>query len=132
MSTSTTTEWLLPTGLLKPLSMNDRMHYMAKARITRAIRRHVTASARAERIPAFPHIHVRLEYTPRQKRRRDTDSLWLTGKPAIDALVDARVVPDDTSEFVTRHEPLIRPCDPRLRGSRLLLRVWVEHRAVTP
>jgi crossover junction endodeoxyribonuclease RusA len=116
-----TTVWRISTGLTKPLSLNDRLGWHQKARQTRAIRSQTAWNARALRIPRQEFVTVRLEYVPRDKRRRDTDNLWATAKPAIDGLVDAGVIPDDTSEYVTRLEPAILPPDPAVTGARLWL-----------
>lgn len=118
------TRWRLTTGLVKPLSLNDRMHWAVKAKATREVRESVWAAARALRVPSLGHVHVRLVYVPRDSRRRDTDNLWATAKPAIDALVDAGVIPDDTSRYVTRHEPLIEEPVRDLPGARVWLTVW--------
>lgn len=114
----------IATDQTRPLSLNDRMAWPVKARLVKAVRTATARNARALRIPRYPHVHVRLEYVPRDNRRRDTDNLWATAKPAIDALVDAGVVADDTSEYVTRHEPRITPKDPAPLACRLWLVVW--------
>lgn len=116
--------WRLSTGLTRPLSLNDRMAWPVKARLTRGVRNAVAAHARALKVPALPHVHVQLEYTPRDARRRDPDNLWATAKPAIDGLVDAGVVPDDTTVYVCRHEPVIEAKDPAVVGARLWLWAW--------
>ena len=92
--------WRLTTGLDKPLSLNDRQSWMARARVTRQVRTTVAAAARVQQIRPQPHIHVQLEYVPKDARRRDTDNLWLTAKPAIDALVDAGILPNDGAGYV--------------------------------
>jgi crossover junction endodeoxyribonuclease RusA len=82
-----------------PLSLNSRMHWATKARLTREIRRHVWGSALG--LPKCERIAVELHYVPRDRRRRDEDNLFLTLKAAIDGIKDAGVVPDDSSEYVT-------------------------------
>lgn len=116
--------WRLSTGLDRPLSLNDRMAWPVKARATREVRQAVAAHARALRVPRLEYVHVQLEYVPRDARRRDPDNLWATAKPAIDGLVDAGVVPDDTAVYVCRHEPVIETKDPAVRGARLWLWAW--------
>lgn len=116
--------WRLVLGLDKPLSLNDRHGVMAHARAKRTVRQAAGYAALALRIGPQPHVHVRIVYEPALTRRRDTDNLWATGKPAIDGLVDAGVVPDDTPQYVTRHEPRIADPNPRVLGNRVWLHVW--------
>ncbi len=109
--------WRLDLPLSAPLSMNDRQHYMAKAREVARVRHDVAVLARAAKIPALPRIAVELHYAPRDNRRRDPLNLIATLKPIEDALVDAGVVPDDTCEFVLPTMPQIDP--PTGRPGRL-------------
>lgn len=117
-------EWWLSTGLIRPLSLNDRGHWAARARRSRGVRDTVAAHARALRIPTYHHVHVRVVYRPRDDRRRDPDNLWATGKPAVDGLVDAGVIPDDTADYVTRWDPTITAKQPSTTGPRVWLHVW--------
>ena len=114
----------MSTGLVKPLSLNDRMGWQQKARLTRETRAAVGWHTLALKVGAHDHLHIRLVYTPATTRRRDTDNLWATAKPAVDGLVDAGAVPDDTPDYVTRHEPKIAQPDPTLTGCRVWLQVW--------
>ncbi len=120
------TRWTVSTGLITPLSLNDRMHWAQKARITRQVRATVAWNAVSLKIGGQDHVNIQLVYTPAQNRRRDTDNLWATAKPAVDGLVDAGVVPDDTQRFVTRHEPRITDKDPHVMECRLWLQVWTD------
>ena len=81
-----------------PLSLNSRMHWATKARLTREIRE-VTATA-ARLLPRCERIAVELHYVPRDRRRRDVDNLVATLKPCLDAMVP-HLIPDDTPEYVT-------------------------------
>lgn len=92
-----------------PLSMNDRMHWAAKAKITKTIRHEVATRARAANIGPQDHITVTLHYQPRDKRRRDRGNLLGTHKPCLDGLVDAGVVPDDDPTYVDERMPEIHP-----------------------
>jgi hypothetical protein len=61
------------------------------------------------KIPALSHASIWLEWTPSVHRRRDTDNPEPTRKACIDAIVSvARILPDDTPEYVTRPENVIR------------------------
>lgn len=94
-----------------PLNMNQRLHWSKKARLTKNVRSSTFFLARSQRIPACEHIHVQLHYVPRDNRRRDPSNLIATQKPAIDGLVQAGVVPDDTPAYVTEAMPKIHPAD---------------------
>lgn len=83
-----------------PLSLNDRRHWAAKARITREVRHATAVHAREQRIPRLEHARVQLLYIPRDKRRRDADNLVATLKPCLDGLRDAGVLEDDDASRV--------------------------------
>ena len=100
-----------------PLTLNGRMHWATKARITREVRGYVWGTSHRD-VPECDSIHVTLVYVPRDKRGRDRDNLVATLKPCIDGLVDAGIVPDDTPDFVSWEPPVIAepdPKDPHLR-----------------
>jgi len=103
-----------------PLSLNARMHWATKARITKEIRSFVAASLRGAPqvvMADWTGVRVGLVYVPRDNRGRDRDNLVATLKPAIDGIVDAGIVPDDTPEYVTWEPPVIAPAnraDPHL------------------
>ena len=88
-----------------PLNANQRLHWAHKAKLTKQIRNAVTLLARD--VPFLDRIQVRLDWVVTDKRRRDEDNLFPTFKACIDGLVDADVVPDDTSDFVVREHPRI-------------------------
>jgi crossover junction endodeoxyribonuclease RusA len=112
-------------GEFRPLSSNDRWHFRVKARHVAAIREGAGWAAKAAKIPPQEHITVRLHYAPGDSRRRDASNLMATQKPAVDALVDAGVVPDDTAKWVTELMPVIHEGP----GRRAL---WLEIRAGEP
>lgn len=97
----------LKTGV-RPLTHNDRLHWRAKADRVREIRLAAGFTAKAMRIPKAEHITVQLNYRPAARSVTDAPNLTATSKPAIDGLVDAGVVPNDTDEFVTEVMPVIR------------------------
>lgn len=117
----------LKTGM-RPLTHNDRMHWRRRADAVKTIRGQVAAHARNPRIPAAEHITVQLHYAPGDRRSvTDAPNLTATSKPAIDGLVDAGIVPDDTDKHVTELMPVIHPGP----GER---RLWLEiqHTEVAP
>lgn len=111
-----TAAWLLTVPLVipgrnggqpRPLTTNDRLHFRPKARYVAAIREAVAWRAREAKIPPQEHVTVQLHYAPGDARRRDAPNLVATSKPAVDALVDAGVVPDDTARWVEELMPVL-------------------------
>lgn len=100
-STTFTFDW--PTA---PLSMNDRLHHLAKAKVTKELRALMRAAAR--HMPDLGRCEVRLVWFVNTRRRRDDENIVATLKPLCDGLVDAEVVEDDTREFMLKHMPEIR------------------------
>lgn len=93
--------------LPRPWTSNDRVHWRTRHRYSRIIRRAVATTARSLAIGPQEHIVVGLHYRPGDRRRRDAPNLNASQKPAVDGLVDAGVVPDDTSRWVTELQPTI-------------------------
>lgn len=132
--------WVIPLGFTTPpLSLNDRLHYRARAKRVKAIRTAVWVRGRQLGVKAVPHVHVVLHYVPRDSRDRDPDNLVATLKPAIDALTAAGaergriclgIVPDDTPEHVSWSSPVIH--DPDEHGPRLWLEVTALATAPPP
>lgn len=117
--------WSLLLPFERPLSLNDRDHWRVKAKRTREWREAAGWAARESRVPRCMRVEVGLTYRPADNRRRDPDNLVASLKAATDgALVDARVVPDDTDVFVARTFPVILPAgSPFRRGCRFVLTV---------
>ena len=104
----------------KPLlNLNQKQHWAAKARDTDAVRS-VTALLCRD-IAKADKVRVVLTYTPRDKRRRDTDNLVGMLKPICDGIVDAGVVPDDTPEFMVKEMPVINPPEGKHARMELLV-----------
>lgn len=98
-----------------PLSLNDRLHWGEKFRRTSAIRNGIGWQAKAAKIGRRDHIVVQLHFVPPDRRRRDPSNLMATQKPAVDGLVDAGVVRDDTPQYVTELMPVLHePGSPRM------------------
>lgn len=107
-------------------SLNDREHWRVTADKVALWRQAAHALAMQAKIPRCKRVLVELHYVPATNRRRDPDNLVKALKPLIDGLVDAKVVPDDTLEYVERTFPIIHPWRATLatRGdSRFILRV---------
>lgn len=114
----------LPPGL-RLLSLNQRLHWAERARITRGLRQAAFVVARNAHIPPLERASVTVEYRPPlATRRRDLDNVpAASGKPAIDGIVDARVLRDDAPPYVTDlHYRIGEPCP---RG-RLVLHITEE------
>jgi crossover junction endodeoxyribonuclease RusA len=97
-----------------PLTENQRLHHMAKARLTKQVRRAASFLARSQRIPPLGTCTVHLVWHVNTKHRRDADNLAPTLKAACDGLVDAGLVPDDTPALMDKRMPEIeyRPGQP--------------------
>lgn len=120
--------WVLPVPYDRPpLSLNDRKHWAKANPHRQALRRAGALLARSAGIPrGLPHIHTRLHYIPSDNRRRDEDNLIATAKPLWDGLVDAGIVHDDNSQYMTKYMPRIHPGNKNYVGPRLQLAVWTE------
>lgn len=113
--------WSFELPITRPLSLNDRSHWSAKAAQVAQLREDAGWCALAARIERCDQVSVTLIYEPRDKRRRDKDNLVATLKPVVDALVDVGVIPDDTPEHVEYEMPLIDA--PNGRQGRLIVMV---------
>lgn len=101
-----------------PLTMNQRLHYRVKAKLTKEIRDAAFLLAKHHKVPKHcGRIRVTLVYHPTDRRRRDAINLAPTLKAIEDGLVDAQVVPDDTPTYIDPVMPII--ADP-VKGGRLL------------
>lgn len=132
--TEAKTEWWLRLPYERPpLSANDR-HANGKVerRLQTAVHEAVEVVARSGFRATFGQIEpwqcvwVELVYYPRDNRRRDPDNISATLKPALDALVSARVIPDDKAAHVVRTSQriVLRDQDPYNRPTpELWLRV---------
>lgn len=108
MTDDTTVEYVIWLPYTRPpLTLNQRMHWQVKRKITQAIRAHVAHELHAVMFQPVAHVRAELHYVPRDKRHRDADNLVLTSKPCIDGIVDAGLVPDDTPDYVTHLMPVI-------------------------
>jgi hypothetical protein len=116
------------------LSMNDRHHWRVRARLVGAWR-HAAHMAAVEQMPPgrsrrrLPPSLVRCHFDVPTRRARDPHNLFATVKAIVDGLVDAGLWPDDTSEWVTTVEPMLRPAPGVVRaGGRLMVTVEITAR----
>jgi crossover junction endodeoxyribonuclease RusA len=91
-----TRTWVIefPAGQ-KLLNANDRLHHMAKYRITKQLRADAFLLAKAAKIPHLERARIDCTYEPPDQRRRDAANWQDAAKPLVDGLVDARVLDDD-------------------------------------
>ncbi len=103
------------------LSGNSRVHWSVKARSTRQVREDVTVLARAAGLHRYQpgevtHVRAQLVWAPGDMRKRDPDNLWPLAKVIFDGIARGRadlvgidLVPDDSPEWMTKHESMILP-----------------------
>lgn len=104
-----------------PLSLNDRMHWAVKARITKDLRR--LASVKARHIPDLGRCAVELVWYVNDRRARDQDNPYPTLKALCDGLVDAEIVADDTHDLMTKNVRIVYvPKKERLAGLVLVVK----------
>ena len=114
--------WIIELPVTRPLSLNDREHWATKARRVRELRDAVTTLARAAGIPHMTRAGIELNYSPRDRRRRDALNLTATLKVCEDAIVAAGVIDDDCEPYLTSRMPQLAP--PNGKRGRLWLVVW--------
>lgn len=100
----------------KGLHANDRVHHMVKARSTKELRERVAVLCRVAKIPKIQRVSVQVVWVVPTRHKRDADGPDPMTKVIYDAIgsdrgVSARLVPDDTPEFmdkprlVIEHQP---------------------------
>jgi len=97
-------EWtvILPAGL-PVLSPNQRLHWAERNRRFQALKKAAWAMALKSAIPSLDRARLVIEYQPPDHRLRDADNVpAASGKPCIDGLVAARVLPRDDARHVTQ------------------------------
>ena len=83
------------------LSPNARIHWAMKYVSARAFRELTGWLAIEARIPHFEKVAIQITYIVPDRRRRDPDNFLTMFKPGIDGLVDAKVLKDDSAEYLT-------------------------------
>lgn len=105
----------LPAGL-PLLSQNSRLHYYERNRRVQALKKAAWALALQAKLPRLERARIVVEYQPLDSRDTDPDNVPpASGKPCIDGLVAARVLPDDSSRYVTDVQGRIGPRFPKGR-----------------
>lgn len=116
--------WQVELPLERPLSLNDRQHWRARALAVAEVRELAAVVARARQLPTgLDRVQLELHYIPRDRRRRDPLNLVATLKAVEDGLVDYGLIPDDTPDHSIPTMPVIDPPDPRRAGSRIYVNI---------
>lgn len=106
--------------LKPPLNANQRLHRMAEYRLQAQVKGDTIRMALMERLPTgLSRVQIVLHYRPASRRKRDTDNLSATLKPAIDGLKTYGLIPDDNSEHVLS-TCVIDPVEPGQPGQLYL------------
>lgn len=100
-----------------PLSLNDRLHWAARASAVDRVKSITRNAVMAAEVPQLDHVHVEMHFRPKTNRFRDIDNTVATLKVAIDALHhrDTRtppvpydpIVPGDDPRYVTWSPPVL-------------------------
>lgn len=100
-------EWVIDLGRLPVISLNSRMHWSEKKRSQDEWKAAVYYLAKEAQTPGLSRARVQLIYVAPDRRRRDEDNLAPCSKVAVDALVLAGVLPDDSPEYIDHMMPRI-------------------------
>jgi hypothetical protein len=89
------------------LSLNDRPHFMTKARNTATVRHEVFTKVRAAKVPALERVAVDVTWIVFDARKRDSDNPAPLLKAIYDGIganrgISARIVEDDSPEFMDK------------------------------
>ena len=106
------------------MTSNQRLHWADKAKRTFAVRHMAAMLARARRIPRYEVVHVTAFIQYPTGGRADPGNASPTVKAAIDGLVDAGIVADDTSAYMTKYMPRILPPE-KGKPPAMWLDVWM-------
>jgi hypothetical protein len=106
---------------MKLLSQNGRLHHMERHRRFQALKKAAWAMAISRKVPRLERAEIVVEYQPRSSQDTDPDNVPpASGKPCIDGLVAAKVLPDDSERYVASVKGIIGPRHP---GGRIVLHV---------
>ncbi len=114
--------WELEMPFTAPLSLNDRLNHTVRWVKTKPWRKAAKELAVEAGIPPCRRITIELFYTPRDDRARDPLNLVASLKAVEDGIVDAGVIPDDSSRYHTSVMPQITQKGPLRPGKN---RIWV-------
>jgi len=115
--------WLVTLPFSTPLSLNDRMHHMARARLNVQWKAATVQALQEAGVPKMELCSLTMFYVPRYRRRHDEDNLVASMKPIADGVVAAGIVPDDTREFMHRNWPIFCNPDSKRTEGRILVQL---------
>lgn len=103
----------------RPISLNQERsaHFAARIKDTKWWREGFADAAIMARIPRLEACNIVVEPVLENRRWQDTGACFPSAKAAIDGLIDARVIDDDTPDIVpsiTFKRPILGP-EPGLR-----------------
>lgn len=81
------------------INSNQRLHRMAQAKLTKTWRQ-ASAAAAHGLTPFTQQVHITAHIFKPRNGRYDTNNLAPTTKAIVDGLVDAGLLPDDSTEWV--------------------------------
>lgn len=96
----------MPPGI-KVMNANDRGHWAPRHRLTRTWRQTALVLARKAKLPRLEQACIIVEYYPPTRRTRDEANLAPTAKAIVDGLVEAGLLPDDNTAYLTGPYPKI-------------------------
>lgn len=85
------------------LTQNDKMHWAARSRVTKQLRRLgyvIGREGRGVDVLCLQRARVEFEFAYPDRRRRDRHNLAPTVKALMDGLIDAGLLPDDSDRFL--------------------------------
>jgi len=106
MMATTTYRLALPWSR-PPLTENSRLHHFPKAKLIREIRETGGWLVKQAKIPPVGFCEVTLVWVPSCARNRDDDNPTPTIKALADGIVDAGIVPDDSTKHMRRNPTVI-------------------------
>ena len=93
-----------------PLGLNDRPNRWRKAELVAAMRGDAFYLVKHHRVPkGLARVRMTLIYCPRDSGRRDAINLAFVLKSLEDGVVQARIIKDDTLEFIDPAMPYVAP-----------------------
>lgn len=122
--------WTVDLPTMQLLNANQRGHWGERSFITRTLRQAAYLKTLQQHIPALSRAHIVCEVRFGDHRRRDPANWAPSAKAAVDGLVDAGVLPDDSAAYLDGPDMRLGPAErwalsgPKVRGfGRLLLHI---------
>ncbi len=98
------------------INANHRLHWSTRAKRTKYLRTAAGWASAGTRVTGKVRVLVRFTY-PTRTRPKDEGNLHPTAKAILDGMVDAKVFPDDSIEYVEGPDVRVDPNpDPWLRS----------------